>query len=190
MPDQQSIGSYSSVICAPEFRNLKSERTEFQCFTPKRKSQTDTESVLKSDKDLFKKRCKGENKILFSYSKGHRGRISNEMSAPNQVTRCDHTDNGSDQVCAPPHTYGQMPERSAPTGTLRMVDTAKNDHGNHPLTSDMCEVQIPKMERAQATSTSVQSPGGLPQDVQPTEDTATRVAMRASSTITGLHSCI
>jgi hypothetical protein len=54
MPDQQSIGSYSSVICAPEFLNLKSERTTQQTIKGKRNSQTDIKSVLKQTK-TFKK---------------------------------------------------------------------------------------------------------------------------------------
>ena len=99
-----------------------------------------------------------------------------------QVVRRDHT-NGSDQVCAPPPTHGQEPKRSISSDTLRMVSTAKNDHGNLPLTSNMCEVQIPQEERAQATSTSVQSPPTLTPDVQQDTDEVTRVALRAISVL-------
>ena len=99
-----------------------------------------------------------------------------------QVVRRDHT-NGSDQVCVPPPTHGQKPKRSISSDTLRMVSTAKNDHGNLPLTSNMCEVQIPQEERAQATSTSVQSPPTLTPDAQQDTDEVTRVALRAISVL-------
>ena len=64
-----------------------------------------------------------------------------------------------------------------------MVDTALNDHGN--LTSDLCDVHIPNLERVQTDCTDVHS-NTLTQDVQQETDGATRVAMRASCT--SLHS--
>ena len=98
--------------------------------------------------------------------------------------RLDHID-GYGQVCCPTPTHGQtLFQLSAPTGSLCMVDTALNDHGN--LTSDMCDdMQTPMMEdKAPANAHDVQSPTTLTQDAQPLtqevqQEEAARVALRA-----------
>ena len=53
MPDQQSIGSYSSVICAPEFLNLKSERTEKRAL--RKKYLKETKSLALKGKEKTKR---------------------------------------------------------------------------------------------------------------------------------------
>ena len=84
-----------------------------------------------------------------------------------------------------PHTWPDFTARCL-TGFISYGSTSSNDQGN--LTSDLCDVQIPMLERAQAPSTNVHSPqlppDGQPltQNVQPDEDDTTRVALRASST--------
>ena len=63
---------------------------------------------------------------------------------------------GYDQVCCPSLTHGQdLPPPNETPVSLRMVDTALNDHGN--LTPDLCDVQIQEEKAREGLSQKVQS---------------------------------
>ena len=86
---------------------------------------------------------------------------------------------GRSQVC-PHSTHGQtLLGGSGTPVSLRMVDTALNDHGN--LTPGVCELQIPDTERATGEAQDVLKPEGLTRDVQSDQnDGAKVVALRVT----------